>query len=232
MDRFFIYKVKNGETLVSIAKKFGISVEELRNYHNLWCKNLNDQIAYTINEGKEIVIEHAEIRENREKEKLLQEKSRVEKEQEDKYFIVDGSQCSCNKGNKIATLKVISHSKVVFNSNQSDKWVATEEDVHFKEGTSCFGICSINNNPCYFSPTGKWQNVYNKLKILDKATIIENSYIMCSMGGKITIKNHGQISEISNRHIQKADTFLINMICPMIDFGEIQEEQDENQYYI
>lgn len=157
----------------------------------------------------------------------------IQEDQEDKFFVVNGAICGCNQGSKVATLKVYSHSKTVFNSNQSDKWVATEEDFQFKEGKSCFGTCKIkNNNPCFLIPAGKWQNVYDKLKVLDKATVIENSYLMCATGGKITIKNHGQISEISNYHIQKANPSLIKILCPMLHLEEIQEEQDENQYYI
>ena len=45
MKKGFIYVVKKGETLESIADDYGISVYELRTFHNLWCEDINDGIA-------------------------------------------------------------------------------------------------------------------------------------------------------------------------------------------
>lgn len=154
-------------------------------------------------------------------------------EQDDKFFVVDGAKCMCDKGTIAATLKVTSHTKTIFNSVDSDKWAATEEDVQCKEGTSCFGSCKMkNNNPCTFAPVGQWLKPYEKVKILDKSAIIENSYLMCSVGGKITIKNHGQTAEINNTHVQKADARVMNVLNPFIDFEEFQADFDQNQYYV
>ncbi|KMQ69999.1 hypothetical protein ACM39_00005 [Chryseobacterium sp. FH2] len=146
--------------------------------------------------------------------------------------MVDGAKCLCDKGAIPATLKVTSHTKTVFNSKDTDKWAATVEDLKFKEGASCFGSCKVkNNNPCSFAPIGKWIKPYEKVKVMEKSVLLETSYLMCSVGGKITIKHHGQSVKIGNSNLQRADAELMNQILPGLDLQEFQAESDENQYY-
>jgi LysM repeat protein len=52
MGKGIIYTVKKGETLESLADEFGISVDELRRFHNNWCEDIRNQIGYDIWEGK------------------------------------------------------------------------------------------------------------------------------------------------------------------------------------
>ncbi|GAA4166625.1 hypothetical protein GCM10022217_40710 [Chryseobacterium ginsenosidimutans] len=249
MKKGIIYIVKKGETLESIADDYGISVYQLRSFHNLWCEDINDGIGYNIWEGKKLTVEKEkpskEVIEQRKEEEYQQEKEKKESqkqkeeeakqtEHEDKFFVVDGAKCLCDKGLNPATLKVTSHSKTIFNSrNNDEKHTATLEDVQFKEGNSCFGSCKVkNNNPCAFVPVGKWKKPYEKLKIMDKEAIIEISYLMCSVGGKITIQHHGQSVKMGSNNIQKADAELLNQVLPGLDFEEFQSEYDENRYYL
>lgn len=248
MKKGFIYIVKKSETLESIADDYGISVYELRNFHNLWCEDINDAIAYKIWEGQKLTVEKEkpskeEIKQRKE-DKYLEEKKKKESqkqkeeeakrtEHEDKFYVVDGAKCLCDKGVTPATLKVNSHSKTILNSSKNDeKHTATVEDLQFKEGNSCFGSCKVkNNNPCAFVPAGKWMKPYEKLKIMDKEALIEISYLMCSVGGKITIQHHGQSVRLGSNNVQKADAQLLNQVMPGINFEEFQAEFDENQYY-
>ncbi len=247
MKKGIIYKVKKGETLESLADDFGISVYELRCFHNNWCEDIREQIGYQIWEGKELTVakeklSKEEVQQNKE-EKYQEEKQQKQEqkekeeeakrtEQDNKYYVVDGAKCLCDKGATPATLKVTSQSKVVFNSKYENKWSATVEDLQFKEGTSCFGSCKVkNNNPCAFAPVGKWQKPYEKMKIMEKSALLETSYLMCSAGGKITIKHHGQSVKIGNSNLQRADAEMMNQILPGLDLQELQAEYDENQYY-
>lgn len=249
MKKGFIYVVKKGETLESIADDYGISVYELRTFHNLWCEDINDGIAYKVWEGKQLTVEkekpskeeidirkEEEYQQQKEKkeEQKQKEKEAARTEHEDKFYVVDGGKCVCDKGTIPATLKVTSHSKAIFNSTSNhEKHVATLEDVQFKEGSSCFGSCKVkNSNPCAFVPAGKWKKSYDKLKIMDKEALLEISYLMCSVGGKITVKHHGQSVIMGSNNVQKADAELLNQVLPGLDFEEFQAEFDENQYYL
>ena len=247
MRKGLIYTVKKGETLQSLAEEFGISVDELRRFHNNWCEDIRDQIGYDIWEGKKLTVEKEKLPkeelQKRENEKIEEEKQQKQEqkekeeeakrtEQDNKYYVVDSAKCLCDKGTIPATLKVTSHTKAIFNSKDTDKWVATEEDLQFKEGASCFGSCKVkNNNPCTFAPAGKWQKPREKLKVMEKSALLETSYLMCSVGGKITIKHHGQSVKIGNSNLQRANAELMNQILPGLDLQEFQAEYDENQYY-
>lgn len=236
MKKGIIYTVRKSETLDSLAQDFGISVDELRRFHNNWCEDIRDQIGYDIWEGKKLTIEKEKLPKEkvkqRENEKYKEEKQQKQEqkekeeeakrtEQDDKYYVVDGAKCLCDKGVTPATLKVNSHTKAIFNSRDKDKWIATVEDLQFKEGVSCFGSCKMkNNNPCSFAPAGKWLKPYEKLKVMDKPALLETSYLMCSVGGKITIKYHGQSVKIGNSNLQRADAEMMNQILPGLDLQE------------
>lgn len=249
MKKGFIYVVKKGETLESIADDYGISVYELRNFHNLWCEDINDGIAYKVWEGKKLTVEREKpskeeiyVRKEEEyqqhKEKKEEQKQKEEEtkrtEHENKFYVVDGAKCLCDKGTIPSTLKVTSHSKTIFSSrNKDEKHVGTLEDVQFKEGSSCFGNCKVkNNNPCAFVPAGKWKKPYEKLKIMDKEALIETSYLICSVGGKITVKHHGQSVIMGSNNVQKANAELMNQVMLGVNFEEFQAEYDDNQYYL
>lgn len=55
---------------------------------------------------------------------------------------------------------------------------------------------------------------------------------MCAVGGKITIKNHGQTAEINNSQVQKVDARLMHVLNPFMNFEEFQADFDQNQYYV
>ncbi|WP_160137457.1 PAAR-like protein [Chryseobacterium sp. c4a] len=238
--------VQKGETLESIAHDYGISVTELHSFHNQNATHIHQLILsfMGVSEGAELLMKQEkppkpplQIKEISEEDKGREEKRQTKKEAlqygKEEYFIVDGAKCLCDKGTIPATLKVNSHTKSIFNSKGNDKWAATLEDVQFKEGNSCFGSCAVkNNNPCTFSPAGLWQKPFEKTKVMDKKVLVESSFLMCVIGGKISVQHHGQTILLGSNNIQKSDAELLNQVMSGINFEEFQAEYDDNQYYL
>ena len=81
-----IYKVKKGETLESLAEDFGISVYELRSFHNLWCEDIRDQIGHDIWEGKELTVAKEKLSkeelQQKEEKKYTEEKQQKQEQKE------------------------------------------------------------------------------------------------------------------------------------------------------
>src|SRR6218665_905994 len=113
MKKGIIYKVKKGETLESLADDFGISVYELRRFHNNWCEDIKEQIGHQIWEGKELTVAKEKLskeeiqqkkdakyqkEQQQKQEKKEKEKETKRTEQDNKYYIVDGAKCLCDKG--------------------------------------------------------------------------------------------------------------------------------------
>lgn len=236
--------VKKGETLESIALDYGITVSELKIYHNSHISNFKKHISYYVEEGTELLMENEkppkaplQIKETNEEEEEREEKRQAKKEAlqhgKEEYFIVDGAKYFCDKGTVPATLKVSSQTKSIFNSKGNDKWAATLEDVQFKEGNSCFGSCAVkNSNPCTFSPAGLWQKPFEKVRVMDKKVLVESSFLMCAMGGKISVQHHGQTIKVGKSNLQRADSELLNQVLPGLSLQEHKAEFDNPQYYI
>ncbi len=237
------YIVKKRETLESIAEDFGISVVELRSYHNNTCE-LQNLIGPEVKTGTELLLEKEKpsgerLQEIREEKQERQEEEKIQEAREEReshigcYYVITGAQCICNKGTTPATLKVTSHTKVPMNDKSGEKYVATEQDREFEQGSSCFGSCKLRkNDPCVFSPAGKWQKPYQYVSVFDMKTLTEISYLNCTTGGKITVQYHGQKIKIGFMNLQRADAELLNQIMPGLELQEYKEEQDIDQYYI
>lgn len=151
-----------------------------------------------------------------------------------KHFVIQKGKAMCDKGTSFPNFKVTSHQKHYWNDadGKEDYLAVTEDDVQFNPVAVPFGNCSVKNGqPCSFAPVGKWEKSREKLKIMEKSALLETSYLMCSVGGKITIQHHGQSVKIGNSNLQRADAELMNQILPGLDLQEIQAEEDENQYY-
>ena len=64
---------------------------------------------------------------------------------------------------------------------------------------------------------------------MGKSCLTEISELMCATGGKITVMNHGQQSELTKTNVRNADSRLMNMINPLVDFEKFKsdiEKQD------
>lgn len=152
-----------------------------------------------------------------------------------KYFVIQKGKAQCNQGNQFPQFKVTSHQKHYWNhkEGQADYLAVTEDDLQFTPSGPSFGQCRLKPSsggylPCAFVPAGKWQNTYEKTKVLNKSCITELSELMCATGGKITIKDHGQTAVITRQNIRNADPKEQQNINPLLDYREFQDEQEED----
>ncbi|MBE0392399.1 PAAR-like protein [Flavobacterium sp. PL002] len=163
------------------------------------------------------------IEEEKKEEEAKKEEETKKGEHEGKYFVVHGATCICDKAedpSKTAKLKVTSHEKVVFN-DEDGKYVATADDTTLDPPAATFGKCTLKpsssgNQPCAFSPAGKWQKFYEKTKIADKPLLTEISILQCTIGGKVTIKKHGQTNTVTKEHAENTTPVELAMINPAV----------------
>ena len=151
---------------------------------------------------------------------------------DDKHFVIQKGKAMCDKGTSFPNFKVTSHKKHYWNDVyvQDDYLAVTEDDVMFNPPTMPFGNCSVKNgNPCAFAPSGKWAKTYEKVKVMEKSCLTEISELMCATGGKITVMNHGQQSELTKANVRNADVEFMQFINPFFNFKEFVndiEKQD------
>ncbi|WEK69442.1 MAG: DUF4280 domain-containing protein [Candidatus Chryseobacterium colombiense] len=153
-----------------------------------------------------------------------------------KHFVVQKGKAQCNQGNQFPQYKVTSHQKHYWNSEEgeADYLAVTEDDVQFTPPGPSFGQCKLKPTsggylPCAFAPAGKWQKTYEQVKIMGKSCVTELSELMCTTGGKITIKEHGQTAAMNNQNVQNADPQEQHNINPFMDFKEFQKENSDNE---
>lgn len=153
-----------------------------------------------------------------------------------KHFVVQKGKAQCNQGNQFPQYKVTSHQKHYWNSEkgETDYLAVTEDDVQFTPPGPSFGQCKLKPTsggylPCAFAPAGKWQKTYEQVKIMGKSCVTELSELMCTTGGKITIKEHGQTAAMNNQNVQNADPQEQHNINPFMDFKEFQKENSDNE---
>ena len=155
-------------------------------------------------------------------------------EHDNKLFVIQKGKAMCDKGTKFPNFKVASHQKHYWNDEegQADYLAVTEDDVMFNPPAVPFGNCSVKNgNPCAFAPSGKWTKTYDKVKVMGKSCLTEISELMCASGGKITIMQHGQTSELSNQNIKNADSREMHVYNPVVNFEEFQDSFNDDDEY-
>ncbi len=153
---------------------------------------------------------------------------------EGKHFVIQKGKAQCDQGSQFPRFKVTSHRKHYWNSQEvlPDYLAVTEDDVQFNPPGPSFGTCRLKPSPggylpCTFAPAGKWQKTYESTKVMGKSCLSEIAELMCSTGGKITVKDHGQTSVMNRQNITLADSRDYHMINPFMDLRETQEELDE-----
>lgn len=153
-----------------------------------------------------------------------------------KHFIIQRGRASCNKGDQFPQFRVTSHQKHYWNNAATitDYLAVTEDDVQFDPPGPSFGRCTLKPSsggylPCAFAPAGKWQKTYEKTKVMGKSCLSEISELLCSTGGKITVKDHGQTSVMNQQNITLADPGMYHIINPFLDLRESQEGLEEQR---
>lgn len=152
-----------------------------------------------------------------------------------KHFVIQKGKAECNQGNQYPQFKVTSQQRHYFNdpANNTDYLAVTEDDLQFNPPGASFGQCKLKpssggNLPCTFAAVGKWLKTYDKTKVDGKRCVSEISELLCSTGGKITVKDHGQRSVINKKNIINADPKTYAMINPFMDLRELQEELEDS----
>ncbi len=180
--------------------------------------------------GGEQTSENTEQQSDKEEKKDKKEDS-GSSPHEGKYFVVQKGTVQCNQGFKFPKFKVTSHQKHYWNDEEgnADYLAVTEDDLQLDPAAQPFGQCKLKPTsggylPCAYTPAGKWQKTYEKVKVLGKSCLTEISELMCSTGGKITILKHGQQSEAGKSHVGKANTQEQQVYNPVVDFDEFKED--------
>ncbi|MFC3158343.1 DUF4280 domain-containing protein [Chryseobacterium arachidis] len=194
---------------------------------------------YTMN-GETPPLDPAEEQKNNQ-EKQDQEKKKEEEEKKNeqasksehdgKYFVVHNAKCVCDKAEnpkQTANLQVTTHSIIVLNDEQG-KLAATEEDKTFNPPVATFGKCTLKPSsggylPCALAPAPKWGKTYESTQVMGKNTLTEISELQCTVGGKITVFNHGQTDSVSNAHADNTNPVELAMVNPAIAQPKKKEE--------
>lgn len=196
----------------------------------------DDEMTNSTNEYKGSEEENQQESPSSAKPQKEKKKDNNSDDHESIYFVIQKATLQCNQGFTFPTLKVTSHQKHYANhsGNDPDYLAATEDDLQLNPTSQPFGQCKLKPSssgylPCAYAPAGKWQKAYDKTKVMDKACLTERSELMCSTGGKITILNHGQQSEITKSHVNNANTLEQQAYNPVVDFDALKEEADDNE---
>lgn len=152
-----------------------------------------------------------------------------------RHFVIQKGRAICNQGNLSPQFRVTSHRKHYWNdeAGQPDFLAVTEDDVQFSPSGASFGQCRLKPSsggylPCTFAPAGKWQNTYEKVKVMGKACVTEVSELMCTVGGTVTVKDHGQTTSLGIHQIKNTDAKEQYLINPILDESQFREAKDDD----
>ena len=147
-----------------------------------------------------------------------------------KHLVCQGATCQCQFGNASDKLKVLTQTKAFINEEEpQEKLVATTADIGATFEKNTFGLCQMQPipgggyKPCQAMVT-QWSGAYDNITYEENNghPLLEDSKATCPIGGKdcISIINHGQVAEITNRNLHSADPIKMDMINPFMDFGK------------
>ncbi|MBB1546080.1 MAG: DUF4280 domain-containing protein [Capnocytophaga sp.] len=147
-----------------------------------------------------------------------------------KHLVCQGATCQCQFGNAPDKLKVHTQTKAFINEEEpQEKLVATTADVGATFEKNTFGLCQMQPlpgggyKPCQAMVT-QWSGAYENVTYEENNghPLLEDSKATCPIGGKdcISIINHGQMAEITNRNLHSADPIKMDMINPFMVFGK------------
>lgn len=92
----------------------------------------------------------------------------------------------CDKGAAPSQLKVSSQNFC----KADNKLVATEQDKQAEANIPNFGVCAITKSKCAPAVV-QWQKTTDKDTVNNYKILLETSFCMCSIGGKIKPQNTG-----------------------------------------
>lgn len=137
------------------------------------------------------------------------------------YLVCDGALCQCTGGAAPVKLKVTSHKKAYINA---EKLLATEKDVTFDQ-PGHFGTCSFkppNSNACV-PAVQQWMKPYKDIEVENQKALTDKSELLCSVGGKIAIKMHGQQQSVNAGQAENMDRSIAAQVNPLADLAPIAQ---------
>lgn len=151
------------------------------------------------------------------------------------HLVIQKGRAICDQGSLFPQFKVTSHRKHYWNDEDGhpDHLAVTEDDLEFNPAGASFGQCRLKPGsggylPCTFTPAGKWQNTYEKVKVMGKACVTEVSELKCTVGGTVTVKDHGQTASLGIQNIKNTDAKEQYLINPLLDDHRFRELQSDD----
>jgi len=150
----------------------------------------------------------------------------------EKHLVCQGAVCHCNFGTAPDKLKVLTQTQRYINDKEgSKKLMATNKDIGKTFEKNLFGNCSkLNNNPCQVNVT-QWSGFYKKITLEENNgnALLEDSKATCPIGSPdcITIVNHGQTAEVSQKNVKNADKQVLMELFPFTEMGDYIRKTDQ-----
>jgi len=152
----------------------------------------------------------------------------------EKHFVVQGATCQCqfSEANQTDILLVKTHSKHYANDSKGkEKLIATDKEIGQTMKQNSLGKCTnqpspSGNLPCVINVT-KWFDVNEKTIYSNKGkALLEDSKATCDKGvpNCISIKNHGQTAELTEKNIENSSPEILSEILPGVNFSDLEDE--------
>ncbi|RQO29725.1 DUF4280 domain-containing protein [Taibaiella sp. KBW10] len=155
-----------------------------------------------------------------------------------KHLVIQKGKACCDKGDQFPQFKVSTHQKHYWNDEAGDAGylAVTHKDLQFQPSGPSFGKCKLRPSsggylPCAYAPAGTWQKTYEPVKVMGNTCLTEISELQCTVGGKITVKDHGQRPEMSKQNVQQADNTTMEQINPLVNMEDFKERTDDTAEY-
>lgn len=105
-------------------------------------------------------------------------------------YIRSGALLRCDKGTVPCPLSVPSRTPTIAGKS----WCNTNDRDPLVNQLN-FGICTVTQKPCPLTCNPlQWQNVQTSVDVAGRPALLECSYIMCTVGGRITFLDSGQLT--------------------------------------
>lgn len=155
----------------------------------------------------------------------------------EKHLVCQGAIVKCNYGATPDKLKVLTQAKRYINDKEgSKKLMATHMDIGTTFEKNTFGPCKMQPlpgggfKPCQAVVTA-WSGFYDKITLQDNngKALLEDSKATCPIGGKdcITIVNHGQTAEVSQKNVENADDEVLAELFPFVNVNKSIRKTDQ-----
>ncbi len=147
----------------------------------------------------------------------------------EKHILVQGATCECIQGTLPDILKVASHTNEYANDKEgSEKLIATTLEIGQPFEKNTFGQCKLQPTPSGYKTCQpnitEWNRFYEDVVLKNGGNILtEDSQAICAIAGApcIKIKDHGQITEPSEKNIANADQDVQAQLNPLVDTKDL-----------